>query len=139
MASIVEGKLTTFYEHSSGVVCLHITMSYVCFVSYFIPNRPLLLAGARNGEKKSLREEEGRLRKKERARTGQFPLSGGMVCNFQLFHSTEHSEIWGPTKFQFALRKSAVFPESTSVRNSFGSDSNFLAVNLDLESQPNTP
>ena len=36
MASVSEGKLTTCYEHPSGVVCLHTTMSHVCFVSYFI-------------------------------------------------------------------------------------------------------
>ena len=28
--AVFGGKLTTFYEHSGGVVCLHITMSYVC-------------------------------------------------------------------------------------------------------------
>ena len=34
--AVFAGKLTTCYEHSSGVFCLHTTMSYVCFVSYFI-------------------------------------------------------------------------------------------------------
>ena len=36
MASIVEGKLTTCYEHSSGVVCLHFTLSYMCLLLLII-------------------------------------------------------------------------------------------------------
>ena len=34
--AVFAGKLTTCYEHSSDVVCLHITLSYVCFLSYLI-------------------------------------------------------------------------------------------------------
>jgi hypothetical protein len=62
-----------------------------------------------------------------------------MAGNFQPFLSTQRSEIWGGSNFQFTLGKSAALQESIRAWYPFGLDFSCQEVNLVVESEPNTP